>query len=302
VARRGAAWTSAAPTSWLAPGATVMMFSPARSTEIMASPVGASAVTRTPSWPTPSSRRAASRRRPKSSSPTQPTMRTLGTEPGRRDRLVGPLPTGREPGRRAEHGRAGFGQPGHGDGDIHVQAAQHGDPRTVSHARTLALRVGAPAEPGNRAGKLARNLALSLRCAAFYTRRVPRQFRQVDVFTDTPYFGNPVAVVLGADGLSDEQMQVFARWTNLSETTFVLAPRAGGADYRGPDLHPGAGTTVRRASHAGHLPRLAGGRRPPGRPGRHRAGMRGRPDSRCAGPTRGWRSPRRRECAAGRSR
>ena len=58
------------------------------------------------------------------------------------------------------------------------------------------------------------------------------QFRQVDVFTDTPYFGNPVAVVLGADGLSDERMQLFARWTNLSETTFVLAPRASGADYR----------------------------------------------------------------------
>jgi len=51
------------------------------------------------------------------------------------------------------------------------------------------------------------------------------------VFTDTPYFGNPVAVVLGADGLSGEQMQRFARWTNLSETTFVLAPRASGADY-----------------------------------------------------------------------
>jgi PhzF family phenazine biosynthesis protein len=61
---------------------------------------------------------------------------------------------------------------------------------------------------------------------------VPHQFRQVDVFTDTPYFGNPVAVVLGADGLSDERMQLFARWTNLSETTFVLAPRASGADYR----------------------------------------------------------------------
>ncbi len=59
-----------------------------------------------------------------------------------------------------------------------------------------------------------------------------RQFRQVDVFTDTPYLGNPVAVVLGADGLGDEQMQVFARWTNLSETTFVLAPREGEADYR----------------------------------------------------------------------
>jgi len=53
----------------------------------------------------------------------------------------------------------------------------------------------------------------------------------VDVFTDTPYLGNPVAVVHGADGLSGEQMQLFARWTNLSETTFVLAPRASGADY-----------------------------------------------------------------------
>ena len=54
----------------------------------------------------------------------------------------------------------------------------------------------------------------------------------MDVFTDTPYLGNPVAVVLGADGLSGERMQLFARWTNLSETTFVLAPRADGADYR----------------------------------------------------------------------
>ena len=60
---------------------------------------------------------------------------------------------------------------------------------------------------------------------------VTRQFRQVDVFTDTPYLGNPLAVVLGADGLTDEQMQLFARWTNLSETTFVLVPRADGADY-----------------------------------------------------------------------
>ncbi len=53
----------------------------------------------------------------------------------------------------------------------------------------------------------------------------------MDVFTDTPYLGNPLAVVLGADGLTDEQMQLFARWTNLSETTFVLVPRADGADY-----------------------------------------------------------------------
>lgn len=58
-----------------------------------------------------------------------------------------------------------------------------------------------------------------------------RPFRQVDVFTETPYRGNPVAVVLDAAGLSAEQMQRFAHWTNLSETTFVLAPSDAGADY-----------------------------------------------------------------------
>jgi PhzF family phenazine biosynthesis protein len=68
---------------------------------------------------------------------------------------------------------------------------------------------------------------------------VLRPFRQVDVFTATPYLGNPVAVVLGADGLSDEQMQRLARWTNLSETTFVLAPQAAGADYRVRIFTPG---------------------------------------------------------------
>lgn len=61
---------------------------------------------------------------------------------------------------------------------------------------------------------------------------VLRAFRQVDVFTATPYLGNPVAVVLDADGLTDEDMERFARWTNLSETTFVLAPTEKGADYR----------------------------------------------------------------------
>jgi PhzF family phenazine biosynthesis protein len=59
-----------------------------------------------------------------------------------------------------------------------------------------------------------------------------RQFREVDVFTDVPYRGNPLAVVLGADGLTTEQMQRFANWTNLSETTFVLEPNASEADYR----------------------------------------------------------------------
>ncbi len=59
-----------------------------------------------------------------------------------------------------------------------------------------------------------------------------RRFRQVDVFTETPYRGNPVAVVLDGQGLSDQEMQLFARWTNLSETTFVLPPTDPGADYR----------------------------------------------------------------------
>lgn len=59
-----------------------------------------------------------------------------------------------------------------------------------------------------------------------------RAFKIVDVFTDTPFQGNPVAVVLRADGLSDEDMQRIAAWTNLSETTFHLAPTAPGADYR----------------------------------------------------------------------
>ena len=59
-----------------------------------------------------------------------------------------------------------------------------------------------------------------------------RRFKQVDVFTSVPFRGNPVAVVLDADGLSPEEMQRIASWTNLSETTFVLPPTAPGADYR----------------------------------------------------------------------
>ena len=58
-----------------------------------------------------------------------------------------------------------------------------------------------------------------------------RRYLQVDVFTDTAYRGNPVAVVLDADGLSAADMQHFAHWTNLSETTFVLPPASPDADY-----------------------------------------------------------------------
>jgi PhzF family phenazine biosynthesis protein len=59
-----------------------------------------------------------------------------------------------------------------------------------------------------------------------------RRFRQVDVFTAVPYAGNPVAVVLDAEGIDDDLLQRFAAWTNLSETTFVLPPEDPSADYR----------------------------------------------------------------------
>jgi PhzF family phenazine biosynthesis protein len=59
-----------------------------------------------------------------------------------------------------------------------------------------------------------------------------RRFRQVDVFTEMPYRGNPVAVVLDGEGLADDELARIANWTNLSETTFVLPPTQQGADYR----------------------------------------------------------------------
>ena len=67
-----------------------------------------------------------------------------------------------------------------------------------------------------------------------------RPFKQIDVFTSTPYFGNPVAVVLNGAGLDDAAMARLARWTNLSETTFVLPPNDPSADYRLRIFTPGA--------------------------------------------------------------
>ncbi len=57
-------------------------------------------------------------------------------------------------------------------------------------------------------------------------------FQQVDVFTAVAFKGNPLAVVVGADHLTDQQMAAIANWTNLSETTFLLRPTDAGADYR----------------------------------------------------------------------
>jgi PhzF family phenazine biosynthesis protein len=88
-----------------------------------------------------------------------------------------------------------------------------------------------------------------------------RAFAQVDVFSAEPYLGNPVAVVLDGDGLDPEQMQRVARWTNLSETTFVLPPSSDEADYRvrifTPDGelpfagHPTLGTAHAWLEHGG---------------------------------------------------
>ncbi|TNF60446.1 MAG: PhzF family phenazine biosynthesis protein [Burkholderiales bacterium] len=78
-----------------------------------------------------------------------------------------------------------------------------------------------------------------------------RPFRQVDVFTATPYRGNPLAVVLDGAGLDMATMQHFSNWTNLSECTFVLPPSpqaaAAGADYRVRIFCPG-----RELPFAGH--------------------------------------------------
>ena len=77
------------------------------------------------------------------------------------------------------------------------------------------------------------------------TRR--RAFAQVDVFTARAYAGNPLAVVLDGEGLSAAQMQSFADWTNLSETTFLLPPESPAADYRVRIFSPG-----RELAFAGH--------------------------------------------------
>ncbi|MCL1869684.1 MAG: PhzF family phenazine biosynthesis protein [Promicromonosporaceae bacterium] len=96
------------------------------------------------------------------------------------------------------------------------------------------------------------------------TRTLP--FSQVDVFASGPLLGNPLAVVHDADGLTDEQMAALARWTNLSETTFLLAPTVHGADYRvriftGSGELPFAGHPTLGSAHAwleaGHAPHAA---------------------------------------------
>lgn len=74
-----------------------------------------------------------------------------------------------------------------------------------------------------------------------------RRFIQCDVFTSTPTRGNGLAVVVDGDGLSDAQMQAFAAWTNLAETTFLMQPTVPDADYKVRIFTPG-----REMLFAGH--------------------------------------------------
>ena len=96
---------------------------------------------------------------------------------------------------------------------------------------------------------------------------VEHPYRCVDVFGSGPLSGNPVAVVHDADGLDEDQMAAFARWTNLSETTFLLSPTDPDADYRLRIFTPGeelpfAGHPTLGSAHAwleaGGTPRHAG--------------------------------------------
>ena len=96
---------------------------------------------------------------------------------------------------------------------------------------------------------------------------MPRRFHQLDVFSAVPLKGNPLAVVHAAQGLADDTLEAFARWTNLSETTFLLPPDDPGADYRVRIFTPGgelpfAGHPTLGSCHAwlaaGGVPRTAG--------------------------------------------
>lgn len=75
-----------------------------------------------------------------------------------------------------------------------------------------------------------------------------RRFLQVDVFTTTPFSGNPVAVVLDGDDMTFEEMARFTRWTNLSEATFVLPPTQAVADYRVRIFCPASGPVTQGAA------------------------------------------------------
>jgi predicted PhzF superfamily epimerase YddE/YHI9 len=127
-----------------------------------------------------------------------------------------------------------------------------------------------------------------------------RPFRQVDVFSSEALLGNPVAVVHDADGLTLEQMQRFAAWTNLSETTFLLTPTDPGADYRLRIFTPGgelpfAGHPTLGSAHAW----LEAGGEPAGPPHEVLGLRAGPPSGRGTRPPPARRHEIVQECGAG---
>ena len=134
-------------------------------------------------------------------------------------------------------GHVCVGQPGHG-----VGAKIH--PRCGRRA-AAAIPYHAPRGRTTQSGLDRRSL--------WHICTVPRPFAQVDVFTTTPYAGNPVAVVLDGEGLTTEEMQRFAHWTNLSETTFLLPPTDPDADYR-VRIFTTASATAARSTPIRELP------------------------------------------------
>ncbi|VEA65779.1 Trans-2,3-dihydro-3-hydroxyanthranilate isomerase [Serratia plymuthica] len=88
---------------------------------------------------------------------------------------------------------------------------------------------------------------------------IPRAYKQVDVFTTSPLQGNPLAVILEAEGLNEMQMLSLARWTNLSETTFVFKPTNPVADYQVRIFTPEKRVALCRTSDLGYGPCIIGG-------------------------------------------
>jgi PhzF family phenazine biosynthesis protein len=122
-----------------------------------------------------------------------------------------------------------------------------GSTRRKAHGMTVAS-TALKRRPYRRRGLVAEMIVLYDPCFLFHDQRSllmtrRHSFHQLDVFTGTPYKGNPLAVVHDAQKMSDEEMASFARWTNLSETTFLMPPHHPDADYR-----------VRIFTPAGELP------------------------------------------------
>ena len=260
----------------------------------MARPVGAPAVTRTPSWSTPSS----AQRRQQAAAEVVVADAADHAYPGAepRHRLVGALPAGREPGRRAQHGRAGFGQPRDGDRDIHVQAAQHGDPHGFACPHVSAPDAGA-AEPGGGEPPWGCDplTEAKIGLGIWHCRRAawPSTLGVCLVSsvksTSSPISRTPAtrsrscSAPTGLSGERDAAVRAAGRTCRRRRSCWRPGPT------RGPTTWSGSSRPRRRAAVRRDIPRWApvtpgsAGGRPAGPPGRDRAGVRAPASSRCGG-------------------